>query len=67
MADVRKSGRAEERITDCMGHTIGIRMSVEAEIGVEPHSAEDERAARDNAVNIVTVSDTVWHGILGLV
>jgi hypothetical protein len=34
-------------------------MAVEAVVGVEQHAAENERTARDDAVNIITMADSV--------
>jgi hypothetical protein len=36
-------------------------VAFEAVVSVEPHAAENERAARDEAVDVVAVADAILH------
>ena len=61
MPDVGESGGAEQGVTDGVGEAVGVGVAFEAEVGGEAHAAEDERAAGDEAVDIVAVADAEVH------
>jgi hypothetical protein len=46
-----------------VGHAVGVGVSLESVFGVEAHAAEYERAARDEAVDVITVADAVRHSV----
>ena len=53
-ADVALADRAEHGVGDGVAEHVGIRMAIEAVCVRDIHAAEDELAALDEAVNVVT-------------
>jgi hypothetical protein len=44
-----------------VGEAVGVGVAVETVVGGEAHAAEDERAAGDEAVDVVAVADAEVH------
>src|SRR5438128_603587 len=52
-ADIAEAGRTEDRIGRGMTHDVGVRMAKRAAIGSDRDAADYQRAAVDQAVQIV--------------
>ena len=63
-AEVAQRRRAEEGVDDRVREDIGVGVPVEADVRRDRHAAQDERAPRHEAVDVVAVADA--HGGCGL-
>ena len=62
VADVGQAERAEDGVGERVGQGVGVGMAVEAEVGGDFDAAEDQLAAGDEAVDVVTEADADGSG-----
>ena len=58
-ADVAERGRAQQRIADGMKQSIAVRMAQRTQVERDLHAAQNQRAARDQTVQIVADTGAV--------
>ena len=57
LADVAQPGRPQQRVHDRVREDVGVGVAGQAQLVLDAHAAEDQRAALDQAVGVVAQAD----------